>query len=151
MGTHAQSVVSTLATKSLYLLIAEDNPVNREFATALLEDMGHRVQGVQNGREAVDAVKTGAFDAILMDVHMPEMDGIQAMKHIRDMPPPAGGLPIIAMTAESVAGTKEQLLAAGMDDYIAKPIDIRELAAMLGRIAQNANAAPSKARRSLYR
>lgn len=150
----------TQTAASLRLLVAEDNVVNQEFATAFLTRMGHRVWLAGNGHEAVEAVKNVAFDAVLMDVQMPGLDGIEATKQIRGLAEPLCRVPIIAMTAEATHGTKEQLLAAGMDHYITKPVDIKALGAMLGRMAQaksqnsetalvqSANAAPAVAQRS---
>jgi two-component system sensor histidine kinase/response regulator len=108
---------------SLEVLLAEDSLVNQKLATALLEKWGHRVTIAHNGREAVDKFGDGSFDVILMDVQMPDVDGLQATETIRQQ---EGGssqrIPIIAMTAHAMKGDEERCLAAGMDAYISKPI-----------------------------
>ncbi|MCG6907222.1 MAG: response regulator [Desulfobacteraceae bacterium] len=104
------------------VLLAEDNPTNREIATAVLESAGIQVETAANGREAVDAVQAGAFEAVLMDIQMPEMDGFEATRAIRAIPA-VGQIPIIAMTAHAMKGDEEKCLAAGMDGYVSKPIN----------------------------
>ena len=115
---------------SLRLLLAEDNRVNQKLAVALLEKEGHMVEVTANGREAVGAFEEGRFDAILMDVQMPEMDGLAATQAIRDRETEKR-IPIIAMTAHAMAGDRERCLAAGMDEYVSKPIRIQKLRAAL--------------------
>ncbi|MGA6925962.1 MAG: response regulator, partial [Desulfosarcina sp.] len=104
------------------ILLAEDNPTNREIAMAVLQSAGIQVASAANGREAVDAVQKSVFDAVLMDIQMPEMDGFEATRIIRDTPA-VRHLPIIAMTAHAMKGDEEKCLAAGMDGYVAKPIN----------------------------
>ena len=119
----------------LRLLVAEDNPVNQKLAHALLTRRGHRPVVVGNGSEAVDAWKQEAFDAIFMDVQMPEMDGFEATAAIRDAERETGGhVAIIAMTAHAMQGDRERCLAAGMDDYLTKPISIREVDRVLDQL-----------------
>ncbi|HUB76704.1 MAG TPA: ATP-binding protein [Solirubrobacteraceae bacterium] len=115
------------------VLVAEDNPVNQILAARLLERAGYRAEIVANGRQAVDAVRQTAYDAVLMDCRMPELDGYAATREIRALEGSERRLPIIAMTAESMAGDRERCLAAGMDDYVSKPIRCEELAAVLER------------------
>jgi PAS domain S-box-containing protein len=127
------------AERSLRLLLAEDNAVNQELAVRLLEKRGHTVTVVQNGKEAVHAlfVESSApdgcmrpeFDAVLMDVQMPEMDGFEATATIRMKEQSTGGrhMPIIAMTAHAMKGDRERCLAAGMDGYVAKPLQPKQL------------------------
>jgi signal transduction histidine kinase/two-component SAPR family response regulator len=111
----------------LDVLLAEDSPVNQRVASDLLERRGHRVRIVESGREAVQAVQEQHFDLVLMDVQMPEMDGLEATRAIRKMEERSGGhLRIVAMTASAMRGDRERCLAAGMDDYISKPIRARE-------------------------
>jgi signal transduction histidine kinase/CheY-like chemotaxis protein len=120
----------------LRLLVAEDNPVNQKLAQALLIRRGHRPVVVGNGSEAVDAWKQERFDAIFMDVQMPEMDGFEATAAIRDAERETGGhVPIVAMTAHAMQGDRERCLAAGMDDYLTKPISIREVDRVLEQLA----------------
>jgi signal transduction histidine kinase/DNA-binding response OmpR family regulator len=118
----------------LRILLAEDNPINQMVATAILTNAGHTVETAENGREAVAAVERGDYDVVLMDVQMPELDGVEAMHLIRAMPAPRGAIPIIALTAHAMSGAREQYLAMGMTDYISKPIDQAELLAKLGAI-----------------
>ncbi|MGE5505442.1 MAG: ATP-binding protein, partial [Actinomycetota bacterium] len=119
--------------RPLIVLLAEDNPVNRKVAVALLERAGHQVVAVENGVQAVDAVRRARFDAVLMDVHMPEMDGFEATRRIRALRGPAARTPVIAMTANVLAGDERRCLAAGMDDYIGKPF---KPAALLAKLAE---------------
>jgi len=103
-------------------LLVEDNPINQELSEALLQRSGARVTTVENGAAAVRAMGRDSFDLILMDIQMPEMDGIEATRRIRQLPR-GGTIPIIAMTANALPGDRERYLDAGMDDYIAKPVD----------------------------
>jgi signal transduction histidine kinase/CheY-like chemotaxis protein len=110
------------------ILLAEDNPVNQKLAVRLLERKGHNVVVANNGLEAVQAVKREYFDLILMDVQMPELNGYEATKAIREMEDTLGRhIPIIAMTAHAMKGDRERCLQEGMDSYISKPIATKEL------------------------
>jgi signal transduction histidine kinase/DNA-binding response OmpR family regulator/HPt (histidine-containing phosphotransfer) domain-containing protein len=115
----------------LHLLLAEDNKINQQFAVALLAKAGHHTDVADNGHQAVDAVRRAAYDAVLMDVQMPVLDGVEATKQIRALPPPACLVYIIALTANAMQGARAEYLAAGMDDYISKPIDGKLLLAKL--------------------
>jgi PAS domain S-box-containing protein len=122
------------------ILLAEDNLVNQKVAVRFLEKRGHAVVIVESGRQALDAWRKQPFDLILMDVQMPEMDGFEAsaiirQEEIREQEKPgATHIPIIAMTAHAMVGDRERCLAAGMDDYIAKPINTTDLFAAIERV-----------------
>jgi CheY-like chemotaxis protein len=119
------------------ILLAEDNAFNQKVAVGMLENMGHTVAITANGQEAVEAVKREAFDLVLMDVQMPVMDGFEATQAIREY---EKGLrkhtPIVAMTAHALLGDRDRCLAAGMDDYVSKPIRSLELARTLENVAR---------------
>jgi len=118
---------------SLSILLAEDNPVNQRLAIGLLEKHGHRVEVVGNGRDCVRRFQESTFDLILMDVQMPEMDGLEATQAIRELEQDTyERIPIIAMTAHAMAGDRDRCLGMGMDDYLPKPIRIQELMQALG-------------------
>jgi len=118
------------------ILLAEDGIVNQKVAVSLLERRGHRVSVANNGREAVEALEHGSFDLVLMDVQMPEMDGFEATATIRERERATGAhLPIVAMTAHAMKGDRERCLAAGMDEYLSKPIHADELYEMVERMA----------------
>jgi len=121
------------ARPALRLLVAEDNDVNQVLINALLARMGHRVHLVANGRLAVEAVRRGDYDLVLMDLQMPEMDGMEATQAIRALGDRFASLPIIAMTANAFDEDRQACLAAGMDDYVAKPIDVAQLAEAIAR------------------
>lgn len=121
------------------ILVAEDNPVNRKVVSAILQRAGHNVDLVANGQEAMDAVTTVPYDLVLMDAHMPEMDGIEATRAIRAGATSARNIPIIALTADALSGDRERYIAAGMTDYIAKPIEAAELLATITRITAPAH------------
>ena len=122
---------------ALNVLIAEDNKINQKFITALLGKTGYRLSVVENGLQAVEAVRREDFDVILMDVQMPELDGEQATKQIRALPSPKCDVLIIALTAHAMSGARQKSLDAGMDDYISKPINSAALLAKLKEIADN--------------
>jgi PAS domain S-box-containing protein len=112
------------ARQPLRVLLAEDNPVNQEVALRLLERRGHSVIVAENGRQALTAIERHKFDLVLMDVQMPEMGGLEATQLIREKEKSTGEhLPILAMTAHAMQGDRERCIAAGMDGYLAKPID----------------------------
>ncbi len=116
------------ARRKLRILLAEDNAINRELAVRLLEKRGHAVVTARNGREALATLEAQKFDLVLMDIQMPEVDGFEATRLIREKEKTAGGhLPIVAMTAHAMKGDRERCLEAGMDGYVSKPIEPRAL------------------------
>ena len=114
------------APRALRVLVAEDNPVNQRIATAMLEKLGHSVDVVGTGREAVDAAQLAGYDVVLMDCQMPEMDGWEATATLRSIPA-TRALPVIALTASATTEIREACLRAGMDGYLSKPVRIEEL------------------------
>lgn len=115
------------------LLLAEDGETNQMVASAFLERAGYEVICAVNGREAVEAAEGMTFDAILMDVGMPVMDGLEATRRIRALPPPAGTTPIIALTADAAAEDRQRCLNSGMNDHLAKPLERGQLLATVAR------------------
>jgi two-component system sensor histidine kinase/response regulator len=124
------------------ILVVEDNAVNQAVAEGLLSRRGHRVDIARNGREGVDAVFAGDYAAVFMDCQMPEMDGYEATAEIRRREGQGPHVPIIAMTAHSMKGDRERCLAAGMDDYVPKPLQGDALDAALARWLPSPNGEP---------
>ena len=120
--------------RSLKILVAEDNKVNQALVRRLLEKQGHTVTIAPNGREAIEAFEQGSFDVILMDVHMPEVDGYQATEAIRKSETPGSRIPIIALTANAMASERAMCLARGMDGFVSKPINMGELVTALAAL-----------------
>jgi len=142
-----EEAVAANQLMKLRVLLADDNALNRQLACTLLDEQGHDCLCVENGAQALEAVKTQHFDIILMDVQMPIMDGISATRAIRD--PNTGALdpniPIIALTAHALVGDKERFLTVGMNDYISKPIKIKEFYGTIARALGRAAAAEADA------
>jgi signal transduction histidine kinase/CheY-like chemotaxis protein len=126
-GTDRAAATAPAAGGDLRILLAEDNAVNRKLALRLLERMGHQADVVEDGQAAVDALETTDYDLILMDVQMPRLDGLEATRRLRARWP-SRPLRIVGLTANAMAGDREECLAAGMDDYVSKPIRPEELA-----------------------
>ena len=123
----------------------DDHEANRDLARKILERRGHSCEEVIDGQKAVEAVATSKFDLVLMDVQMPKLDGFQATSKIREHEDSAGDrLPIVALTAHAMSGDREKCLAAGMDSYLAKPIDARELVAVVERLGGVAAASETR-------
>jgi CheY-like chemotaxis protein len=128
----SQSPAPAANPKRGRILVVEDNAVNQMVAVRLLEKLGYSADIAANGIEALSAVQRISYDLMLMDCQMPEMDGFEATMRLRRRETGIGcHIPIIAMTANAMAGDRESCLAAGMDDYIAKPVRIEELKAKL--------------------
>ena len=132
------------------ILLAEDNKVNRRLAQTLLAKRGYRVVAAENGREAVDAYRRQSFDVILMDVQMPEMDGMEATATIRALERESGRhVPIVAMTAHAMKGDRERCMAAGMDDYVSKPMKPQELFRVIDHLFGSKSTPSNKREQSL--
>jgi CheY-like chemotaxis protein len=129
------TVQHTLAANlpELRILLAEDNGVNQRVALRLLEKQHHHVTVVRTGREVLRVIEQQTFDVILMDIQMPEMDGLEAAAAIRLQERADEHIPIIALTAHAISGDRERCLAAGMDGYVAKPIHIPDLVREINR------------------
>lgn len=128
METVGKGVSERVFTASTSVLLAEDDEVNRIFVEELLKAKQCRVVSVENGQGVLDVLENDQFDMVLMDIQMPEMDGIQAIRHIREIEKESGQhLPVIALTAHAMEDHRKQCLLAGMDDYLAKPLDVEEL------------------------
>jgi two-component system sensor histidine kinase/response regulator len=128
----ANAMISSNGSRRMKILLVEDNRVNQVLATRILEKQGHHVIIAGNGLEALEIFRSDTFDLVLMDVEMPEMDGLEATRAIRENEKAgAKRLPIIAMTAHAMSGDREKFLTAGMDAYISKPIDARQLVEMI--------------------
>ena len=150
---------SSPVRQPLQLLLAEDNEVNQKLALAILKKQGHSVVVARNGREAVEAVEREAFDAVLMDVQMPEMSGLEAARAIRQLESagqlaagrecyPTQALPIIAMTAHAMTGDRERCLEAGMNSYLSKPIQPDLLLKTLDELVACASPSPTTQNRA---
>ena len=135
------------ATRSYRVLVAEDNVVNQRLVVRFLEKLGHRAVVAASGREALVALEEGAFDVVLMDVQMPEMDGLAATARIRELEASDGRrrTPIVALTAHAMKGDRERCLEAGMDDYLTKPVNIEALATSLAGLCAAAPPAETPA------
>lgn len=127
-----------IMNRRLRILLAEDDPINQTVALKFLEKLGYRADAVANGIEAIRALETIPYDLVLMDVQMPEMDGIEATRVIRDPQSPVldHGVWIIALTANAMKGDRERCLEAGMDDYLSKPVQFEALMLAIERLTQ---------------
>jgi two-component system, sensor histidine kinase and response regulator len=135
--------------RPLRVLLVEDNVVNQKLVERMLQPLGHTVVVAGNGRVALATLDRERFDLVLMDVQMPEMDGFEATAAIRTSERSTGAhITIVAMTAHAMKGDRERCLASGMDAYIAKPIDRRELVAIIARFAPPEDLAPGAAARA---
>jgi len=129
------SPVATKEARTLRILVAEDNNINQTVISWMLAPLNCQFDMVPNGLEAVAAATRSTYDLVLMDIQMPELDGIAATKQIRSLGGALGQIPIIAMTANAMQGDREKYLDSGMTDYVAKPIDQRELLGAISRCA----------------
>jgi CheY-like chemotaxis protein/HPt (histidine-containing phosphotransfer) domain-containing protein len=139
-----RSLAELPALPSQRILVAEDNQTNRLVVSRMLQNMGHRVDVVVNGQEALAAVASVPYDLVLMDMMMPEMDGLTATKAIRALAQPASDVPIVALTANAFAQDLERCRSAGMDDVATKPITSERLALVLARVLLARTPAPDQ-------
>ena len=137
------AIVHEGSCRPMHILVAEDNVVNQLLTVRSLEKEGHRVDVVDDGIQAVEAVRNTAYDLVLMDVNMPELDGMEATAKIREFEDTRADIPIIALTANAIEGDRERFLEAGMNDYLPKPIDRRKLIELVA--VWGANAEPAEA------
>ncbi len=138
-----RTLPSSRTTRALHILLVEDNPVNQKVASRILNRVGHTCVVVENGKVAVARLQEEPFDLVLMDIQMPVMGGIQATQAIRELPGGAD-IPIIAVTANAMAGDRERYLQAGMNEYISKPIDREELYSIIENLFSNTVSSASK-------
>ncbi len=124
-----KDAIPVLKPFSQKILVAEDDRINQIAITKMLEKLGHRAECAGNGQEAVEAVQKNEYACVFMDIQMPGMDGIEAMKHIRELGPPQSEIPIVALTAHAMPEDRKRFLAMGMSDYLPKPVSIEELTA----------------------
>ena len=125
--------------QTLKVLLAEDNVVNQKLALRLLQQLGYRADLAANGIEAIECIARQTYDVVLMDVQMPEMDGLEASRQITRRWPAAARPRIIAMTANAMQGDREMCIAAGMDDYVTKPIRVDQLVEALQNVTARAD------------
>jgi CheY-like chemotaxis protein len=131
----AGSPAGAAPSRQLKVLVAEDHPVNRQYLASLLETLGHEATFTSNGQEALQAARNRRFDVVLMDLHMPVLDGVGATRAIRALPDTAiSTLPIVALTADAFPETRERCLVAGMNDFLTKPVSPQKLATSLRRL-----------------
>jgi CheY-like chemotaxis protein len=134
-GETVDAASTAVETPSLSILLAEDNEINQKVAIAQLQKAGHRVQIANNGREAVHILNGhAAFDIVLMDMHMPELDGLEATRMIRKMDGPAADLPIVALTAADTLSDIQACLDVGMDYFLVKPLRMEHLCGILSKL-----------------
>jgi signal transduction histidine kinase/FixJ family two-component response regulator len=125
---------STLKNRNLRLLLVDDHPINRQVASLFLRPFNMRIVEATNGLEALSALRRETFDIVLLDVHMPVMDGTQTIRTIRDSGEPWKNIPVIALTADAMSGDNERYLGMGMDGYLSKPIAERDLVTEITRV-----------------
>jgi len=118
------------------VLLTDDNAINRQVVRLFLAHHGLEIVEATNGKEALDLIASAPFDLVLLDVHMPVMDGKEAIRRIRKAGQPWSAIPVIALTADAMSGDRETLLTLGMTDYLPKPVDQRELISKITRLLE---------------
>ncbi|HEY9077846.1 MAG TPA: response regulator [Anaerolineaceae bacterium] len=134
-GLVTRHTISEQKRSSMRILLAEDNPINQKLAVTLLQKAGYPVDVVDNGRQATEAIKKRRYNLVFMDVQMPEMDGLEATRLIREIEGTRAHTPIIAMTAHAMKGDRELCMAAGMDGYLSKPLEPEDVFTTIERLA----------------
>jgi CheY-like chemotaxis protein/HPt (histidine-containing phosphotransfer) domain-containing protein len=140
-----QRSAQPVTSRPLRVLVAEDNLVNQQVALRMLEKMGYRADLAANGMEVLEALQRDNYDVVLMDVQMPDLDGLDATRRLRKLLPEGRQPYVIAVTANAMSGDREECLAAGMDDYISKPVRRADLDAALSRVGQGRHRVPGQA------
>jgi len=135
---HAAATGTSAPARSVRILVAEDHPVNQKFMSLLLQRLGHTATLCENGEVAVHAMHEGDYDLVLMDIHMPVMDGLTATRAIRAMPWPRSQVPIIALTADVLQEARDQARAAGVDAFITKPVTQEDLESVMAAVLARA-------------
>jgi CheY-like chemotaxis protein len=120
-----------LSNEALRVLVAEDHPINRKVVGLLLQSMGHQVSFAEDGQQALTIASQSDFDLVLMDIHMPVMDGLSSARHIRALPGERGQVPIVALTADVMNDAQTQAMAAGMNAFLSKPLQKTQLQAVM--------------------
>jgi two-component system, sensor histidine kinase len=144
-----ESGLDDIPVKPLHVLVAEDHPINRKVVGLLLQSMGHRVSFAEDGLQALDQARDHDFDLILMDIHMPVMDGLASTRQIRALVGPRASVPIVALTADVMHAAVEQALAVGMNSFLSKPLQRKQLEAVLSRNWTQSGAQPGGASTNL--
>jgi hypothetical protein len=144
-GGESDGSAKTLNAKGVCFLIVDDQPLNRKVARLFLEPHGVKVVEAENGARALELLAAEAVDLVLLDVHMPVMDGPETLKRIRASEEAWADVPVIALTADAMAGDRERFLALGMNGYVSKPIDQRELFSEIVRVRGGAPKAATAA------
>jgi hypothetical protein len=141
-AANPDSAVGSMAisepARGVRILVAEDHPVNQKFMSLLLQRLGHTATLCENGEVALDAFHTGDYELVLMDIHMPVMDGLAATRAIRALPRPRSQVPIIALTADVLQEARDQAKAAGVDAFITKPVTQEDLEAAMAAVLARA-------------
>jgi CheY-like chemotaxis protein len=137
-GSAVAPVAVSAPAGGVRILVAEDHPVNQKFMSLLLQRLGHTATLCENGEVALDAFHTGDYELVLMDIHMPVMDGLAATRAIRALPWPRSQVPIIALTADVLQEARDQARAAGVDAFITKPVTQEDLEAAMAAVLSRA-------------
>ena len=141
----AGDIRELLKQSNMRVLLVDDHPINRQVASLFLRPFNMRVVEAVNGVEALAALERETFDIVLLDMHMPVMDGPTTIKHIRNSDKPWANMPVVALTADAMSGDRERYLAMGMNGYLSKPLAERDLLSEIARVRTGAATALAKA------